>query len=65
MITAEVHGTVMAFRQFYHRLFLTIRHPDLLAKELCARGVIDQSTEVCVCDVLPVVVGYFVSTLLT
>ena len=48
VIPAEVYGIVTAFRQFYHRLSFTIRHPDLLAQELCVRGVIDQSNEVSV-----------------
>ena len=46
VVPAEVYGTVTAFRRFHHRLAFTIRRPDLLAQELCARGVIDQSTMV-------------------
>ena len=48
-IPTEVRGIVIAFRQFRHRLAFTIRRPDLLAQELCARGVIDQSTVVSAC----------------
>ena len=45
------------FRQFYHRLLFTIRHPSQLAAELCARGVIDESTVVsaCVCLLIDLV----------
>ena len=46
VVLAEVYGTVTAFRRFRHRLAFTIRRPDLLAQELCAQGVIDQSTVV-------------------
>ena len=48
-IPAEARGTVSVFRQFYHRLSLTIRKPDHLAQELCARGVIDESIVVSAC----------------
>ena len=48
VIPPEAYGSIMALRQFYHRLSLTIQRPDLLAQELYARGVIDESTEVCV-----------------
>ena len=46
VVSAAVHGIVMAFRNFRHRLAFSIRRPDLLAQELCTRGVIDQSTVV-------------------
>ena len=49
LMPVEVQGSITAFRLFYYRLSLTIRLPDLLAQELCARGVIDQSTVVSAC----------------
>ena len=48
-IPAELYGTVSAFRQFRHRLSFTIRRPDHLVQDLCARGVIDESIVVSAC----------------
>ena len=64
-VPVDAYGSVSVFRQFYHRLAFTICRPDLLAQELCARGVIDESTVVsaCVCLLIALMCFHmFIST---
>ena len=45
-VSEKASQSLQTFQHFFYRLSYTIRHPDLLAQDLCERGVIDQSTEV-------------------
>ena len=47
------------FQKFYHRLAFTIRQPDHLAKELNARGVIDDTIVVSGCACLLIALECF------
>ena len=40
-VPEEASESLQTFQCFFYRLSYTIRHPDLLAQDLCEHGVID------------------------